>query len=681
MTKPNKRQKKVHTETTEELIEQITKHKISGYEAPSMCGKSTHQIIELAKSNLKMMVLQPNSIVLENIVQYIHKLSGIEICVDFYDYEKTNLCYVTPKTLYNIINHEWLKNGNLSICDLIIIDEIFTTLEYEHIYRMINYMHKNEIACPKILFMSSVLPDKISVFEDFPIYRNVEFESNKFSLNYKYLDCDIKLLSKDLLITLSSIVKNDIRRINEGVILVLLPSGDEINHFIDCFKPQSVQNLEIIQIHSHSSKSEISKLNKPIKKGFRRIILSTKILGTSAITTDLSVIYDSMVKKGYQRSETDGIKSVSQIITKNDARLRAYRGGRTCNTTVIRMCTEDFYNCLPETQNSDIQDLPVFRNILTSISLNIHPLDLYKDSINYNTYIDIIVNLYELEMIELKVEKHFKLNKKMMSFEDDLMDEAFLEDFDPRSPRTLYASKISSPRNTSSVEEIKTLTVTEIGEFALQCDLSIRFCHVLYKWIKSGQDVFVGIVLTSIIENLGGGSYLYFPDKRRDQTITEYNSFKETWTLDHFDMYNSNNDLQFLFKVFRRLFDSVCNFNENTYDFDYVKVIEYTHKNSLNSKKIIECLRTITQLCEKFEIKITQLPTGSEEIIETMIRIISVVYSNSVYKKVGYKFTNGYTECSHFKQLCKKEPEDNIIAIIMIKNKSQNIISFSLPAI
>lgn len=709
MGKHNKSNKKAKVQDKKEkekenlLLEQVKENKVSGYQAVPNAGKSTTDMSNLVNAGLKIFVVEHTIDAVTSLANYQKKIMtnhsvgyAANSIIKYYNQKinqvrnierntetnrDTDLVYVTPRHMVNIISDFilLLQNENVDIyfCDLIVIDEANSlTLDCEEIYRMWNYLNVKGIKLPNLLLMSAFIPSEISIFKDFPVIRkNVE---SPFKITYRYLEEDVNILSKEALIILSNILKKDIQKNCElgTSSLVFLAGIDEINHFQDCILEWSEKNfkntIEILQVHSYMSKAERDRINLPIPENVKRIILSTNILETAVTILKLSAVYDSLVEKIPQKRDIEDIKLVNSVISKSSGLQRAFRTGRVCDGIVFRMCTENFYNSLDTSKVGEIKRLPLFKNILSALHIKIDPVELYSDSLDYDMYTEIITQLCNLEMIDIDTE----LNNKKEEY--DLDCEVSFED------------KITLSRCVSDdfTDTNSTLKVTDIGKFAIDMHLPINLSYILYKFIKNGiYSVFDGIVLVCIIKNLGGGSYLYYPDKRKEQSISEYNSFKETWSRDHFSIYDSDNDLQFLFKLFREL---IYNLNIPTnsgreYHFNYSRIIKYTHKNSLNSKKIIECLRLVSQICEHLDIPICQMSVGSKNIINYIISLLKEVHVNSVCEKKGYKYINTKTnvEFIHFPQLCHKETSDKVIPIITLEttknSKTQNCISFSVP--
>jgi len=653
----------------DDVITNIKNEYVSGIEAPPGFGKSTYIIQKLIEQGLKIFVSELTILSVHNLTSYQNR--NIENCgfaantvinyTNSYldnikgiktDRKDNQLVYCTSKHLEKIIikclkqfyeqitirqkmsDQDLQKTHKIYIpfCDLIVIDEAHEgTMEHEQIMRYIKYARHLNIIFPNLLLMSANLDLSNTVFKD--LTKIVKFIPTGIPSEIIYLNIDIPLTSKNAMLELFKLLRDDLlstNDANDNIWLVFLAGMYEINYFYDQLLKLGIPNLEILSVHSTLQQVNFDKLFTPLNIGDRRIIISTNICELAITIEGVTRVYDSMCENISSVSQSGTIKLTTNIISKNSADQRAGRTNRTNKGKTFRMCTEQYYNNnIAARKESDIKRLPPLNPILNCIYLGIDPLIIYQDILSIDKYKNIISTLYEIGLVSI-------VNK--------------------------------------------TLIVTDKGYFSTKYPINIKFAAILYNWIKCKRNLFIGIVLICILDCLGNGSYLYYPLKTQEQTYEEYNKLKNDWFDKYFIKYTADNDLEFMFNV---IFDIFINC-KNDGNIDYKKIAHYTQKNSLNNKKIIECLRLIMFLIHEFNVE----NISNDDIknnINLFIEDIKTLFQKSIFTKIDNHYIGDTIYANHSEQLCKKSSGYKIIAILLTEiekcGKRINLISFSLPYI
>ena len=392
----------------DEISNKINDNIITIITAPTGSGKTVKVPFRLVTDYNKIFVSIPTKISVKNAYEYLIKDKNIlredKNLIGYaagaqqeginYD-EDSVLVYATTGHIKNKMLFYLSKRQDIDFCDLLIVDE----------------SHDESFDTSLIMFLYNYY---LKIREDKPLTRlllmtatNVDYPFNpiitdrydikldrKYNTDIVYYD---KNVSKNQVNDAIIEIFNNYQKKVKGHILIFVAGKSDINYIIKSL--QSVVNSNSVLIELHSKSTNV--VNNNIG-GKRKIFVATNVAETSITIEGVGFVIDSLLHKVNKEPILDGsIKLVTDYISKNNAIQRAGRTGRTMDGICVRVCTEDFYNNLPEYMSKEIDRLPIHRMILDLYSYNLDPYDIipkqYKDKLDQS-----VLYLYNLKLLSKK---------------------------------------------------------------------------------------------------------------------------------------------------------------------------------------------------------------------------------------------------------------------------------------
>ena len=368
----------------------------------------------------------------------------------------TSIVYCTPghmkKILYDCIRYfqspegmdpEVRKNLILRFCDYLILDEVhlgeIDITMIQRLWSILKKMTENIVDIPSLILTSATYSnDELPTFE--------MLDKVRWNVNISYLQTPLISLSdiyNEIIYYLEN-ADSDNFQSDSGIWLVFLPGLQDIDLIA---RKISDSKYEIVKAHSSLSSIDMKKIFDRPQSNRRKLILATNIAETSLTIPHLSLIIDSMLEKIPQITASESLSLEYIRISKDSAKQRRGRTGRTCNGTVLRLCTEKEFDDFESSRQLEILRLPIINEAIHCLSAGIGNLE-----------------------------------------------EVFYD---------VDESKIFSALNLlKNLDAISTLnTVTDLGDFVTKVPVSFKVGVFLYHWVITNRyPSYPGAVLAILIE-------------------------------------------------------------------------------------------------------------------------------------------------------------------------------------
>lgn len=396
----------------------------------------------------------------------------------------TKIVYVTGGHMRKKLL-SYFTNGKaraIDFTDVLVVDEVHTgSLDNSIIISLWMIARKMKVQIPRLV-IASATPVPLSI-QPPPKEYNVVIPA--YPISIKYLNAD---LEEDKVLIAAADKASDIHDkfpLAEGHILVFAPGSNEVETIASLLKVANT--AEIITAFSALSTEDINKIYKKSDK--RKIIVATNIAEMSITISDIGFVVDTMLEKRVETSLSGGMRLSTRFISKDSAKQRAGRTGRTKPGICYRMCSEAFYERLEEHRPAEIERVPIYESVMEMLAVGLNPEEVLK------------------ELDPEKIRKTIELLSKLGM--------------------------------------INLGVVTELGHFAPKLQFSVRNACFLYKWIKDDKyPIFPGIVICAIIDCYGP-NYFWFPRKLDRDALSEYKG--------KFKKYAGGNDLELYLNMWREL--------------------------------------------------------------------------------------------------------------------------------
>lgn len=386
------------------------------------------------------------------------------------DENDTRLVYCTVGHFLNVIkdtvkyiqDEDSINSRSINIFDYVFIDEIhLRSMNVDLIVGILKYL---------LISFSNKLPPKVictsATWDEPKLYNVIDSVTFKVLVHYFPTFEERKMNMTQRLnqfgYGIDAVLKNLTGTFDEGIVLVFLPGISQIKismkQLIECNEDNK---YEIVYAHSSVSEEDMKcKVFTPNTQNKIKIILATNIAETSITIPFVSVIIDSCIENVRETGSNKVIFNKMEYISKDSAKQRAGRTGRTNDGIVIRMISLNEYENLKESRIPEIERLPITNELLHILDCNIDVRFIFGDINNgiSRTITEKQANRINLTLKELN---YLGLIKKCGDF----------------------------------------YNVTKIGKFVSSLIIGAKAGTLIYKAIKAGIDPYPVIVLACFIEN------------------------------------------------------------------------------------------------------------------------------------------------------------------------------------
>lgn len=464
----------------EKIFSYESTHDIINVVASTGSGKSTEIPYYVNENNKIIFVVVPTTAAARSICEYM-KTRGVNASfaaegeirysnkiLKSSSSSDHNVVYITPGHAKRLLTRLIIAEEERLFCDYFLLDEAHLgLLDYEII---VGFWTKL-VSKPFLIMASATLASDS--------YSNIL--SNNFTIaNFKVpplLKFPVKVIYHNEVfehpnMKIFSSMTNAIVKMHEEVVipdegdiwLAFCPGSFEVKYVISILENQLGDNIEVYPFYSSVSTENLSSIMAPVKPNTRRLIVSTNLAETALTVNGLTGIFDSLTEKvAFSSPIGDSLKLETVFCSQASATQRLGRTGRTNPGFVYRMITENnFYN-LPLQRAKEIDRVAIHKAVLEFLNIDISPEILgakYMGKIKTS-----IFNLLDMEMIK----------------------------------------RIGSD-----------ITVTELGKKAYDMPLSIRNSKFYLTWEEKGYPIFIGAVLSAIIETYKDS---YFFDRQENDFV------------------------------------------------------------------------------------------------------------------------------------------------------------------
>ena len=437
------------------IVSLISSHPVVSIIAPTGSGKSIGVPAAIAASGSRCFVTVPTRTAAISLAEYqrilqlavspginANKLIGYAAEGNINYTNETIIAYVTGGHGRRKMLSYFSKGiaSPIDFCDVLMVDEVHSgSVDTTIIISLWMRAASSGIRVPRLV-IASATPVPISIDPNPAVY-TVDLAA--FPIEYLYLtqDKDIDIddptgslyeetakLAADIHLTTP---------INTGHILIFGPGAAEVESIAASLKellktPTQDKLVDIIPAFGALKPEDISLIYKQTAPNERKIIIATNIAEMSITISDVGYVIDTMVEKRAETSQSGGFRLTTHYISKDSAKQRAGRTGRTRSGICYRMCTKERYEKLEEHRPPEIQRVPIYETVMELFDVGLTPENVIKG-------VDV--------------------------------------------QRILQATELLS-RLGMVVSTKEGITVTDIGHFAPRFHISVRNAAFLWHWIN-----------------------------------------------------------------------------------------------------------------------------------------------------------------------------------------------------
>lgn len=524
---------------------------------------------------------------------------------------------------------------DIDFCDVLMIDEMHSgSLDNTINVALWQKAFNLGIKVPNLLLVSAT-PMKMDVY---PLPTEYEVFTKPKKLDILYHDEDISWSTErgDKLFKATCNVVTKMHNevpIKDGDFLIFVSGKKEVETVTSLLS--DLKDAVIYQGHGAMKSEEISLAVDPLPPNMlgkvRKIVVATNIMETTITIDGLLYVFDTLLEKRSETSTNGGERLSTTYISKDSAKQRAGRAGRTKDGYCYRMCTEQFFEELEKHRPPEILRIPIYEAVMEILEIGQDPEEILKDA--------------TIPKIEKSMDLLEQLNMIV--------------------------------RNSD-----KSVSVTDIGKFSPSFPLGVRNTAFYYHWLQEGYQPFVGIIVAALIDCYGP-SYFFLPRKDSEETDAAFSKRLNKVRNEIIDNFRGRTDLHTVLNVWLSLFniEKVVKPSAST-------VYEWCKFNNMNAKKINELLTIIKECVKISEIKGYRVKLGSfnpENVVKAARPILQKSYEDRIVKfeknnlidneGIIFKFDNRES----FNEMDKKNKYFLALCTQEIKSfTTMNIVSFSI---
>jgi HrpA-like RNA helicase len=579
-------------EQLNDVVNFVSENMVSGIISGTGSGKSTNMIQSFYEQNSKVFVAEPTVPSAENLYRYMGQRLGTDK-VGFaaegnVQYNtNTKVVYCTSghlrRKFLNYFEDGKVKDNKIDFCDVLVLDEAHNgSLDYDIIMELWNYALLQGAEIPRLVLASATISKESTIFENLPFY---EIEMKGFPVEVEYSDEDYDPNSKTVLTDVANIVlkkhiSDPVEKNKTSKWLVFCPGSTEVEKVVQFLKLGADDKLTVLPVYSKLQKEDIDKIFEIPDLGTRMVIVATNIAEASLTIDGLDGVFDTMLEKVQETSQSGGSRLVLQPISKSSADQRKGRTGRTNPGFCYRMISYEGYRRLKEQREREVFRVPLTNVVIEMMDIGLDPAEIFSGRILQRKIKDTFVSLKNLGMIDRK--------KK----------------------------------------------VTDKGHFAPEFPLSVYGSALIWEWSQltkpdgSKYPLFPVVVVASLIDCFGPSPFFY-PKKDYTQSESDYKRMTDEHYRKHFKMFEGNSDLEVLLNLWNTTSGNFTSIQPSKSD-----LAKWSIAHSLNNKKMVEIFSIVKQCCMSllrmnYEVA---LGTFSEKnVIKVVTPLLEEVYSHNIF--------------------------------------------------
>ena len=538
----------ISTKQNNEILDFIEANPLCGIIAPTGSGKSTSMIEKIYKDGgaERIFITEPTIPAARGLAATMKGKLGNDVvgfaAEGIIQYrQSTPIVYCTSghlrKKMLSYFDNGKVSPEGINFCSVLVIDEAHNgSLDNDVIIDLWRTAVEQDVTVPRLILASATLNKEATGFEDLPI---MEIKTKSLPVEIEYHTQDYSPDSKNIYTDLALMISNKhmnlpVKELDTSKWLVFCPGSSEVELICSLLRDFQMDKVKIYPAYSELPKEQIDAIFEKVELGYRSIIVATNIAEASITIDGLDAVFDSLTEKISETSSSGGFRLVLTNISKSSAAQRKGRTGRVRPGLCYRMCTQEYFNKLPEQRAPEIMRVPLTGVITELLNVGINPKELFK----------------------------FRVSKKRMD------------------------ETLSVLKTLKMVD--KTNNVTELGNFATRFQLGVQNAAIIYNWMKNEKfPLYPVIVLASIIDCYGP-SYYFYPKKKEDMTARDYDKFRDNYYDENFEKFEGGNDIESMLKMWNFMIE-----NLDGLDAGFNKIVEFCKNNSLNNKKIQELIKVV----------------------------------------------------------------------------------------
>ena len=458
-----------------------------------------------------------------------------------YDY-RTRVVYGTDGHIRRKIL-TYVKNGiytDIDFCSVLFIDEVHIgSVNNDAIMSHLMGAKNQGKNIPKVCFLSATPVE--TFFEPSPVIYHVDI-GHPYPVELIYHSTDFPSSDYDKIYEETVKVVSKIPE-EDGDILVFVHGkkpAEDMAALISKLNPLDL----VLTAYSGMKSEDFDLIYKRSEK--RKIIIATNVVEASITIDGLGVVVDTLLENYASTSSTGGLRLTVNRISKDSAKQRLGRTGRTRRGKCIRMISAVNYEYLEPHIIPEIQRVPINELVMEFISAGLDPV-------------------FSIRGVKVgKIKDSIELLTELGAIEDG--------------------------------------KVTDLGHFLPSVPLGVRNGAFLYHWVKEEYPVFPGMVVAAILDGYQSPGYFYIPRRGAKEEILEYSQRLNDFFEDVIKPFFGRTQLH----TFLNLWDSFARVMNG----ELINIIKYgdfnayqwtlfrpwAEKHSVNQKKFRELILILRQI-------------------------------------------------------------------------------------
>lgn len=459
-----------------EILSMVKDNPVTQVNAATGSGKSIHVLKALAEMGWNIFSSVPTRLSAISLSSYLKTLNpklkvGYAAEGNVMYKDDTQVVYATSghlrRKMLGYFSRGLSKRFGLSFTDILVLDETHSgSMDNTVILSLWMEAQRRGLRVPKLLLLSAT-PTDLPV-SPAPVVCTVPIPT-PFPVQtiYDAPDSDEDIYDHAVDIAVSMHYNPSVH----GDFLIFVPGSREADETVDKIKDALSDDVLVLPAYSTLDGDELKLIYTPTGD-IRKIIVATNIAESSITIDGLGLVIDTMFCKEATASASGATRLETVLITKDSAKQRLGRTGRTCPGICYRLINEVDYEELQDHRQPEIERMPIHNVVMEFFQAKVDPVTTIC-GIDPLRVVESIQLLTRLGMLEVKGDKYL---------------------------------------------------VTACGHFAPSVPLGVKNAAFLWKWVKAGNPLYPGVVLACIIDVHATG-YFYIPRKKRDQSPFEYNLF------------------------------------------------------------------------------------------------------------------------------------------------------------
>lgn len=316
--------------------------------------------------------------------------------------DKTMIAYVTGGHARRKML-SYFSNGKISpinFCDVLMVDEVHAgSVDTTMILSLWYAAAKSGVSVPRLVVASAT---------PVPMYIDVQAATYEvpvvgYPIEIKYENSTYPLEESSKLYKAAAAKAHQIHSgtsITTGHILIFAAGANEVekisNHLKDLLNND--KSALIIPAFGALSQEDLALIYKETKIDERKIVISTNIAEMSITIQDIGHVIDTMTEKRAETAQNGGFRLSIHYISKDSAKQRAGRTGRTRPGICYRMCDEKTFNSFEQHRPLEIERVPIYEIVMELYNAGLSPENILK-GVNLTKITESTKVLSQLDMI------------------------------------------------------------------------------------------------------------------------------------------------------------------------------------------------------------------------------------------------------------------------------------------